>query len=155
MNQIPEPRMELSRLAAALVQGLEWRRDKSTSYYEGGVEKIPSFPVVAVWDDGRFIHFVLHVRAGSRTGFLGYCYEDNPERWSWTIDDVYAQEVSVLSDRWFYGENLVPKIDGAGRGDIRWQPPVPDKFLPPSMGELRSIELGISAWTNPEYFPSP
>ena len=38
MNQIPEPRMELSRLAAALVQGLEWRRDKSTSCYEGGVE---------------------------------------------------------------------------------------------------------------------
>ena len=155
MNQPSENRMDLSRLVAALTRGLEWRRDESTSYYERDVEKLPSFPVVAVWDDGRFIHFVLHVLAGSHTGFLGYCYEDNPERWSWTIDDVYPQEVSVLSDRWFYGENLVDKIKGAESGEIRWQPPAPDKFLPVSMGELRSVELGISAWTNPEYFPPP
>lgn len=117
------------------------------------MEKLPRFPVVAVWDDGQFIHFVLHILAGSHQGFLGYCYEDDPERWSWTIDDVYPQEVSVLSDRWFYGENLVRKIYGAVEGEIYWQDPVPDKYLPLSMEDLHSISLGISSWENPDYFP--
>lgn len=153
MNHPAEPRMDLNRLAAALEQGLEWRRDESDSFYEEGVEKLPTFPVVAAWDDGQFIHFVLHVLAGSQNGFLGYCYEDHQERWSWTIDDVYPQEVSVLSDRWFYGENLVSKIYGASEGEIRWQSPVPDKYLPLTMEELHSISLGVSEWINPDYFP--
>ncbi|WP_293954669.1 hypothetical protein [uncultured Corynebacterium sp.] len=153
MNQPPDPRMNMSRLAEALAQGLEWRRDESDSFYDEGVEKLPRFPVVAVWDDGQFIHFVLHILAGSQKGFLGYCYEDDPERWSWTIDDVYPQEVSVLSDRWFYGENLVRKIYGAVEGEIYWQGPVPDKYLPPNMEDLHSISLGISSWENPDYFP--
>ena len=92
MNQLPDPRMNMSRLAEALAQGLEWRRDESDSFYDEGVEKLPRFPLVAVWDDGRFIHFVLHILAGSHQGFLGYCYEDDPERWSWTIDDVYPRK---------------------------------------------------------------
>lgn len=152
MKEAEYPRMDLNRLAVALEQGLEWRRDESDSFYEEGVEKLPTFPVVAIWDDGRFIHFVLHILAGSQNGFLGYCYEDYPERWSWIIDDVYPQEVSILSDRWFYGENLVRKIFGAGEGEIRWQDPVPDKYLPPTMEELCSISLGISEWRNPDYF---
>lgn len=145
--------MDLTRLAVALAQGLEWRRDESSRFYEGRAEKLATFPVVAIWDDGRFIHFVLHVLAGAQKGFLGYCYEDHPERWSWIIDDVYPQEISVLSDRWFYGENLVSKIYGAVEGEIRWQAPVPDKYLPSNMEELYSIHLGIARWENPDYFP--
>lgn len=68
------------------------------------------------WDDGFFIHFVLHVIAGDEEGFLGYGYEDDPSRWSWQVHDVAAQEVSLLSDQWFYGENLVSKIRGAEPG---------------------------------------
>lgn len=145
------PRLDLDKFVGALDQGLGWRRDES-SYIEDGIRKLPTFSIVAAWDDGSFIHFVLHLVAGAQNGYLGYCYEDDPSRWSWRVADVEMQEVSVLSDMWFYGENLVPKIVGAEADEIRWQVPVPDKYLPPSVEELRSVDLGKSTWINPVYF---
>ncbi len=147
------PRLDMDNFVRALDQGLGWRRDESC-YFEDGLRKLPTLQVVAAWDDGEFIHFVIHVLAGAREGFLGYCYEDDPSRWSWQVPEIEMQEVSVLSDLWFYGENLVPKIDGAEAEEIRWQRPVPDKYLPAGMEELRSIELGKSVWINLEYFPT-
>lgn len=146
------PRLDMDKFVRALDQGLGWRRDES-SYIEGGIRKLPTFSVVAAWDDGSFIHFVLHVVAGTQDGYLGYCYEDDPSRWSWRVADVEMQEVNVLSDLWFYGENLVPKIEGADPEEIRWQAPVPDKYLPTSVEDLRSVDLGMAAWINSEYFP--
>lgn len=144
------PRLDMDNFVRALDQGLGWRRDES-SYIEDGIRKLPTFSIVAAWDDGSFIHFVLHVVAGAQDGYLGYCYEDDPSRWSWQVADVEMQEVSVLSDMWFYGENLVPKIVGAEADEIRWQVPVPDKYLPPSVEELRSVDLGSAAWINLDY----
>lgn len=145
------PRLDMGNFVRALDRGLGWRRDESC-YIEDGIRKLPTLRVVAAWDDGEFIHFVIHVLAGTQEGFLGYCYEDDPSRWSWQVADIEMQEVSALSDLWFYGENLVPKIEGAEAEEVRWQRPVPDKFLPASMEELRSFELGKCAWINPEYF---
>ncbi|QGU06899.1 hypothetical protein COCCU_04765 [Corynebacterium occultum] len=147
------PRLDMDNFVRALDQGLGWRRDES-SFIEDGIRKLPTYSVVAAWDDGSFIHFVLHVVAGAQDGYLGYCYEDDPSRWSWRVADIEMQEVSVLSDLWFYGENLVPKIEGADPEEIRWQAPVPDKYLPTSVEDLRSVDLGMAAWVNPEYFPA-
>lgn len=145
------PRLDMDNFVRALDQGLGWRRDES-SYIEDGIRKLPTLTVVAAWDDGSFIHFVIHVVAGAHDGFLGYCYEDDPSRGSWRVADIEMQEVSVLSDMWFYGENLVPKIEGGAKDEILWQAPVPDKFLPASVEELRSVDLGMSVWINPDYF---
>jgi hypothetical protein len=148
-----DPRLDMDNLARALKQAMAWRRDES-SYLVDGIRALPTLWVVAAWDDGVFIHFVLHVLAGDEEGFLGYCYEDDPSRWSWQVSDIAAQEVSLLSDQWFYGENLVPKIKGAKPGQIRWQAPVPEKSLPMNMEELRTADMGQSAWRDAGYFPA-
>lgn len=145
------PRLSMGDLARALQQAMAWRRDES-SYLVEGVRTLPTLRVVMTWDDGFFIHFVLHVIAGDEEGFLGYGYEDDPSRWSWQVHDVAAQEVSLLSDQWFYGENLVSKIRGAEPGQIRWQDPVPDTPLPGNVRELRSADMGLAAWRNAGYF---
>lgn len=147
------PRLDMSNLVRALTRALGWRRDESC-YIQDGIRKLPTLTVVAAWDDGEFIHFVLHVLAGEEEGFLGYCYEDDPSRWSWRVADIEAQEVHVLSDLWFYGENLVPKIAGATAEEIRWQNPVPATALPETLEELRSVDMGISACVSPTYFPA-
>lgn len=147
------PRMDMGKLVRALDRALGWRRDESC-YLEDGIRKLPRLQVVAAWDDDSFIHFVIHVLAGAQEGFLGYCYEDDPSRWTWRVTDVEAQEVNVLSDQWFYGENLVPKIEGAAEEEILWQYPVPDKPLPVNMKELRSVDLGPSAWISSDHFPA-
>ncbi|WP_027004330.1 hypothetical protein [Corynebacterium halotolerans] len=147
------PRMDMGKLVRALDRALGWRRDESC-YIEDGTRKLPRLRVVAAWDDGSFIHFVIHVLAGAQEGFLGYCYEDGPSRWSWRVTDVEAQEVNVLSDQWFYGENLVLKIEGAAEEEILWQYPVPDKPLPVNTEELRSMDLGPSAWISSHHFPA-
>lgn len=152
VNADPDgPRLDMGNLVRALDQTLRWRRDESC-YLDNGVRKLPTLRVVAAWDDGSFIHFVIHVLAGEEEGFLGYCYEDDPSRWSWRVTDVEAQEVNLLSDQWFYGENLVPKIEGAAESEIRWQEPVPDTSLPVSITELRAMNLGTSARTTTGYF---
>lgn len=147
------PRMDMDNLMRALTRALGWRQDESC-YIEDGIRKLPMLNVVAAWDKDDFIHFVIHVIAGHQEGFLGYCYEDDPSRWSWQVADIEAQEVHELSGLWFYGENLVPKITGAVPGEIRWQDPIPEKTLPDTMDQLRSMDLGTSVSLNPEYFPT-
>ncbi len=62
------------------------------------------------------------------------------------------QEVKELSCLWFYGENLVPKIEDAAEDQILPQNPVPEKFFPTSAEEFHSVELRLSSSGSPEYF---
>lgn len=143
------PRFDLEKLASALIQELKWREDES-AYFVHGERRRASLQLVAVWDDGRFVYFVVHVDAGRVEGLLGYRFEDDGTRW--VTHNVEEYEARELSAHWFMGENLSLKIAGADGRRIAWQTPAAEDEVPRNIDDVRDADRYLATWVNSAYF---